>query len=215
MKPELHPVELLVDLVITEEMDPWDIDIAEIANKFLEEVRQMVRINLRLSGRTLLTSSILLRLKSESLVPKEEDGDEEFFNESYADFEEREDVVSLPMPMRRRAERKTTLFELVEALQRALREELIRKNFPRETRSRRKLIIQVDEEDIKERIIKVYERIQKLAKLYEVIKFSELLSEKTRRGVVELILALLYLDSQRKINIWQKELFGEIFITLN
>ena len=69
---ELHPVEMLVDLVISDEMDPWQIDIAEIASRFLEKVREMVDLNLRLSGKTLLASSVLLRMKSESLLPREE-----------------------------------------------------------------------------------------------------------------------------------------------
>ena len=44
---EIHPVEMLVDLVISDEMDPWQIDIAEIASRFLEKVREMVDLNLQ------------------------------------------------------------------------------------------------------------------------------------------------------------------------
>jgi segregation and condensation protein A len=62
---------MLVDLVISDEIDPWEIDIADIANRFLEKIREMSKINLRLSGKTLLTASILLRMKSESLIPQE------------------------------------------------------------------------------------------------------------------------------------------------
>lgn len=216
MQAEMHPVDLLVDLVISDELDPWDIDIVDIANRFLEEVRQMAKINLRLSGKTLLAASILLRMKSENIMPEEEEEEEEIIwpDAFYAEVEEiKEEILPISAPVRRRAERKTTLFELIEALQRALSEEMIRKNFPRNGKQRTKLVIQVDEEDIKEKIAKVYAKIKKLADIAEVVKFSELISN--REEIVEVFLALLYLDSQMKITIWQKELFGEIFITLN
>lgn len=211
----MHPIEMLVDLVISEEMDPWQIDIAEIANRFLQKVREMATINLRLSGKTLLTAAILLKMKSESLVPREEPQStiDDFFIGSYADYEETSEAM-LQLPMRRQVERKVTLFELVEALQRAIGEEMLRKNFPKQDRTQPKLVIQIDEESIKERIANVLERIQNLAKVHEVIKFSEILTEKTRRGIVEVLLCLLYLDSQRRITLWQKELFGEIFVTV-
>jgi segregation and condensation protein A len=215
LEAEVHPVDMLVDLVISEELDPWDIDIGDIAKRFLERVKRMHRINLRLSGKTLLASSILLRMKSESIVPREdeEEEEEESWDEGHDELEERAEVPPISTPVRRRAGRKTTLFELIEALQRALSEEIIRKNFPREGRPRPKLVIQVDEEGIKEKMAKVFEKVQKLTDIAEVIKFSDLIAE--RREIVEVLLALLYLDSQRKITIWQKELFGEIFITIN
>ncbi len=215
--PDMQPIEMLIDLVISDELDPWDIDICDIANKFLLKVREMASINLRLSGKTLLTSSILLRMKSECLIPKEEreEPEDPMFD---PDMEEPEDIATffpLQSPVRRRAERKTTLFELIEALQRALGEEMIRKNFPRKTREKPKLKIKVDEEDIKEKVLKIYDRLLDLAKIHEVIKFSDLVDKKmTRTGVVELLLSLLYLDSQNKIRIWQEELFKEIFITI-
>jgi segregation and condensation protein A len=212
---------MLIDLVISEERDPWDIDIAEIANNFLARVREMAALNLRLSGKTLLAASILLRMKSETLMEEEEDEVWDGFIEDdifqVADAmdggETKRELPTLTVPPRRRDERKTTLFELIEALQRALSEEMIRKNFPRETR-RRKMVIKVEEEGIKERIAKVYERIKELARLNEVVRFSELIQGKSRSGIVEVMLPVLYLASNGRIVIWQKELFGEIFITL-
>ena len=72
----------------------------------------------------------------------------------------------------------------------------------------------MDEESIKERIAKLYERLRQLAELRGVIKFSDLMPERSRPAIVELLLSLLYLDTQGKVTIWQEELFGEIFITL-
>lgn len=221
MQPELDPIDMLVDLVLRDEMDPWDIDIVSLANRFLEEVRRMVKINLRLSGKTLLTSSLLLRMKSENPMSEENghnghNGHEDYGwdDGAYYGDDAGHNIPSLPVPLRRRAERKVTLFELVEALQRALSEEMIRKNFPPNPRIKPKLIIKVDEETVREKILSLYDRLQELAKDMEVIRFNELLIEQTRRHIIEVLLYLLYLDSQGKLIIWQKELFGEIFITL-
>src|SRR3972149_3404343 len=82
------------------------------------------------------------------------------------------------------------------ALQRALSEEVLRKNFPREGKPQKTLVIQVDEESIKERIAKLYERLTQLAELKGVIKFSDLMPERSRPAIVELLLSLLYLDTQ-------------------
>ncbi len=218
---ELHPVELLIDLVISEEMDPWDIDIVDIANNFQAKVREMAALNLRLSGKTLLAASILLRMKSDTLMFEEEDEEvwDDFIDAglfqtaSLEGSENNKEIPILTVPPRRRAERKTTVFELIEALQRALSEEMIRKNFPRETR-RRKMVVKMDEEGIKDRISKIYERIKELAAVSEVVKFSDLLNGKGKSGIVEVVVPILYLASDGRIDIWQKELFGEIFITL-
>jgi segregation and condensation protein A len=214
---EIHPVDMLVDLVISEEMDPWSIDIAEIAQRFLEKVRRMQRLNLRLSGRAILAAAILLRMKSEALLPREEPEEEEYFeqDEEEANLERSlDDIPAIPVPMRRREVRRTTLFELVEALQRALGEEMLRRNFPR-TREKPKLVIQVDEEGIKEKIAKVYERVKRLCSISQVVRFFDIVENTgDRLAVVETLLCLLYLDSQRKVNVWQEELFGEIFVSL-
>jgi len=210
---DLQPIEMLVNLVISERMNPWDIDIARLTNRFLEEIRKMREINLRISGKTLLAASFLLRLKSESILEKEEPEDgQEYFYENEVDYRELNEIKPITPPVRRRNERKTTLFELIAALQQALSEEMIRKNFPSK-KNERKLVIKIDEEDIKEKISNIYSMLINLWKFKEEITFSELIKGKPRAKIVEILFTLLFLHMQKKIYIYQKELFGEIFIT--
>jgi len=206
---------MLIDLVISEELDPWEVDIEEITNKFLERVKEVQRINLRRSGKTVLASSILLRMKSEAIFPRQfeigMEGDEEW----NGGLEEGEAVIpELRMPTMRHAEQKTTLYELIDALQIALGEEAIRRSLPKKTRTRGTLKLKLEEEGIEERIEKVYRRLEELSVLSEIIKFSDLVSSTNPDQIVENLVSVLYLDSQRRIELWQEEVFDEIFISL-
>lgn len=64
---ELDGIEILVSLAKTGKVDPWNIDIVDITDKYLTQLFQMKAQNLRLTGRTLLFAAILLRLKSNIL----------------------------------------------------------------------------------------------------------------------------------------------------
>ncbi len=216
---DVHPVDMLVDLVIEDRIDPWEVDVGEIATRFLERVRSMQRLNLRLSGRTLLAASLLLRMKSERILEREDEEEEEEPQEEeepegvVEGLREEQEPPALPVPARRRVRRRTTIFELVEALQRALSEEVLRRNFPRGRRDR-SLVIQVDEEDIREKIEKVYSTLTEVCASMGTVSFSYLVQGRERREMVETLLCLLYLSAQGRILMWQEEIFGEIFISL-
>ena len=56
MIPEIGPIDVLMDLVLSREIDPWDIDIIDLTNKFLERIRKLKNLDLRISGKTILTA---------------------------------------------------------------------------------------------------------------------------------------------------------------
>src|SRR3989344_2466565 len=63
--------EIIYDLINTEQLNPWDIDISLLAEKFLERVRQLEEANFFVSSKVLLAASLLLRIKSEILLNHE------------------------------------------------------------------------------------------------------------------------------------------------
>ena len=71
---EVEPVELLVQLAEDGEIDPWDIDVVRVTDKFLEAIDE---VDLRTSGRALFYASVLLRMKSDELFAVDEPDDEE------------------------------------------------------------------------------------------------------------------------------------------
>ena len=130
---EVEPVELLVQLAKDGEIDPWDIDIVAVTDKFLEVLDEA---DLRTSGRALFYASVLLRMKSDELFAPDEPEEEELppWEAPFADEGPVEDhepgfdpIESLEAEMDRRLERKSargkpeTLDELVRELRDAER----------------------------------------------------------------------------------------------
>lgn len=64
---ELDGIEILVSMAKTGKVNPWNIDIVDVTDKYLSQMFQMKAQNLRLTGRTLLFAAILLKLKSNIL----------------------------------------------------------------------------------------------------------------------------------------------------
>ena len=64
---EVDGIEILVNLAKQGKIDPWNVDIVEVTDKYLMHLFQSKAQNLRLTGRTLLFAAILLKLKSNVL----------------------------------------------------------------------------------------------------------------------------------------------------
>src|SRR5271165_6918268 len=60
--------EIIYDLINTEQLDPWDVDICLLTNKYLERVRLLEEADFMISSKVLLAAAILLRIKSEILL---------------------------------------------------------------------------------------------------------------------------------------------------
>ncbi|MFQ6051696.1 MAG: segregation/condensation protein A [Candidatus Hydrothermarchaeota archaeon] len=222
MEVELQPIDILLDLVIKEELNPWDIDIIEITDKYVERINQMKELDLSIPGRVLLSTSILLRIKSDILVLEQSrDEEEEYEEQIFHDFDESEytyekkskrEDINIPsfLPITREHKRRVTLFELVDALELALNEVEIKKQHPKKKR-KTEVKIELDERLVREQITDVYERITSLTN-NGPIKFKDLLLNNDREEIVSLLLIILYLSQKEKIYIWQDTLFGDIFI---
>jgi len=68
LKELKDPVKLLVEMARRGEIDPWNIDVVEVADRFLEELERAKKLDLRISGRVLLYAAILVRMKAEILA---------------------------------------------------------------------------------------------------------------------------------------------------
>jgi len=216
---------MLYEAVRTDEMDPWDIDVSMLAQRFLETLKKLKGMDMRVPGKVLLAAAILLKLKSKRLVDvdlveldrliagTERVSEEEFYEE----LEEHprveiEDYRLIPrIPQMRK--RKVSIYDLVDALKKAL--EVKRR---RVEHSIPNMEIEIPEKkaDVSRVIKDLYGKILNFFVLNKNkrLTFSQLIPSNSREDRVFTFIPLLHLTNQRKIDLNQQEHFGEIEIFL-
>ena len=70
----VEPVEVLVQLAEEGEIDPWDVDLVDATDAFLD---RLAETDLRTSGRALFYAAVLLRMKSDALLEPDDEPDPE------------------------------------------------------------------------------------------------------------------------------------------
>ena len=131
---EVDGIEILVNMAKSGKIDPWNVDIVEVTDKYLMHLFQSKAQNLRLTGRTLLFAAILLKLKSNVLEgidvldfePQHED-EFNYDDEMPLDYEEEyiptNNVISIDEVLQRRTSvrlnhnRVVTLRDLIRQLE--------------------------------------------------------------------------------------------------
>jgi segregation and condensation protein A len=223
-KDEITWQSLLLDLIKSEQMDPWNIDITMLTKKYLETIKEMKEANFFISGKILLACALLLKIKSNKLVNEEiSHFDSQLFRqeETYEELEELFDqapspesekprlTIKTPMPRKR----KVTLNDLMKALNKALEVEK-RRNIRRELLNTVNVKMPEKKIDITELINNVYAKIVDFFKTSktERLTFTKLVSSDKKEDKVYTFIPLLHLDNQEKVNISQDETFGEINI---
>jgi len=211
-----EPVEILVKLVKDGEIDPWNIDIVDITDRFLQRIEEMELMDLRISGRTLHYAAILLRMKSNILV--EEPPDEDDSPVEDLGFFDIEDYPVPRPPLRRHSRRSVTLDELIQELekaevveQRRIIRKKVRDTIALDKPTTDQVLGIAHEEDIKGRIELLRKEINSLLKEKTYITLSELLRG-DRSNKLMTYISLLFIANMKEIWIEQEELFGELYI---
>jgi len=222
------PLDLLLHLIRREEMNIYDIPIAKITEKYLEEIRDLAAVDIDRASEFLVMAATLLGIKSRMLLPKppkllvaEENEETEndpraelirqlvaysHFKEVAGGLKEREDEMSRIYTRGLFAEEPEgpaplqglTLKDLVKAFEDVLKDEWNWREVPRE------------EIPLREKIREISFR---LARQPDGIRFQDLF---TRGGgrleIVVTFLALLELMRRRQAIAVQSGIFGEILI---
>jgi segregation and condensation protein A len=214
---------IIYDLINTEQLDPWDIDISLLSNKYLEKVRELEEANLFVSSKVLFAASLLLRIKTEILLNEDLPGlDDILFGreEKKKYIQERmeldEDVPMLiqrtPLPRHR----KVTLQQLMSALGKAVRTEnrRIQKVITaRQQEIETAIAIPKATINIGDSIKSVYRRLKEaFSKKEERVAFSEFVEKHNGGKKVEAFVPLLHLDNSHKVVLEQEGHLDEIYI---
>jgi segregation and condensation protein A len=235
---ELDGIEILVSMAKQGKIDPWNIDIVDITDKYLLHLAESKSNNLRLTGRTLLFAAILLKIKSNILEGIDPLGIEEGQDESFLDYDDdfgddyeeeinTNNVISLDEVLQRRTSirlnrnRVVTLKDLIKQLQ--FYEELDRKQSLKNTleRAKRRVksyakltsddIINLAHDEYIERSIKVlHENLIRIFEQEERIELNTL----TLLGLdkISAYIALLFLSAETDIELVQEEFYSDLYV---
>ncbi len=238
---QVDGIEILVGMAKSGKIDPWNVDIVDVTDKYLAHLFQMKAQNLRLTGRTLLFAAILLRLKSNVLEGVDinqiqgieddfiEIGVDEDYGDSWSEEEiNTNNVISLDEVLQRRTSirlnrsRMVNLKDLIKQLQ--FYEELDRKQSLKNAHERAKrrvrsyarltpddIVNLAHDEYIEKSVDVLHENLKKIFETEEKVELATL----TLLGLdkISAYIALLFLTAEpdSEIDIYQEEFYGEVY----
>ncbi len=217
---------LLYNLVRNENMNPWDVDVSKLTQKYIATVKEMKEHDFRVSGKVLLAAAILLKIQSNRLLGDDlsdldrlfagPDMSEEGFYEDLERLGVAGNMAGAAPPLMPRTPqprtRKVSIYDLVGALQQALE--------VKKRRLWRNPPVHVNPPEKKIDISLLMDKLYKHITLYfenknpEKLTFTKLLPSESKQDKIHTFVPLLHLTNQRYIDIHQQEHFGEIEIML-
>ena len=212
---------------LTVDMDPWNIDIVELAHRYRDYVDALRELQFEISGRMVLTCSVLLRMQSDDLLaaarPTDRDGLidelEEVIEEEAAQWEAPEEPDEFSLPLFRSPRRQVTIFDLGRALAAAMKV-----SFRRGKRHATRVEEEEEDnlfddfmlggEDFGQRLHSLFTKIKNLLTGHRVISFFRLLERGDKDERISYFFEVLHLMAQGEITCQQKEFLGDITITM-
>lgn len=235
---EMDGIEILVSMAKTGKVNPWNIDIVDITDKYLAQLFQMKSQNLRLTGRTLLFAAVLLKLKSNVLEnieliefeqgPELEDDfdiTDDFIEDDYA--YNQNNVISIDEVLQRRTSvrlnrnRVVTLKDLIRQLEfyEMIDKKQSLKNAHERAKRRVRSYANLSADDIVNLAHDEYieDGVQKLRENLEQIFRKETrveLTELTLLGMdkISAYIALLFLSAESDYELVQDEFYSDLYV---
>ena len=221
------------ELVIDEQLDPWDIDLVSFSRLYLKKIKKEEVIDLITAGRIILMAWKVLRLQSDYIVATQEQKESEpepiwddipnWYMEDDEYFYTRAVIEQGPpieKKIRRQGERKVTLIELINAFE-GVRDDMTQRGNLKKQRAkeRERFAAQAErdigdnahQEDIEEEIHLVLGKLSKLNG--QAIPLDELCNQGNKQEMVMTLSSLLFLAREHHISIWQKNFpYGTIYV---
>ncbi len=203
------PYLILFDLLRLHRVKPWDVDIAELLNSFMAQMKENGFVDFSASGTALLSSSVVHRMKSEIILKMEEPP------KPPVPRPNDEVPPALPFPLRFEYT-STSVVEILRTLQEALANEkavLAKKPFILSPPS---VFEQFDQflANIEENIENYYGTLIKLSIRGVPLSFKELVKDQTFIEAVRVFIMLLFLANEKKIILTQDEDGSDLYVRL-
>ncbi|MCO6466239.1 MAG: segregation/condensation protein A [Bradyrhizobiaceae bacterium] len=225
------PLDLLLFFIKRDELDIYDIPVASITQEFLEYVRIMEMLDLELAGEFVVMASMLVQIKAQMLLPRDERADAD--GNVVEELDPRTELVRRLLEYKRFKEASEQLSTQADEQ----RYVLYRQIFEAETihaaesgtyrnatlfdllKALKRAIERAPEESSPHLVTRYpvtveekTEEIFHLLKSRPSIRFFELISGNSKEHIVVTFLALLELAKNHHIRIQQDELFDDIVI---
>lgn len=218
-REEISWKQMLFDIVKSEGMNPWDLNITLLVEKFLERLALFREINLKVSGKVVLAAALLLKVKSSRLLEEDLDEfdrllagaqEEQFYDTLEQELTQGEQVPAheqydlypaTPQPRKR----KVSVYDLVRALEKALevrKRRVLRREPPSMQMPERKF-------DLTAAVHALLDRIISGARAGKMT-LASLRPSASRHDTVYTFIPLLHLANSQRIDLLQQEHFGEI-----
>jgi len=197
------PYILLTDVLQLDKVEPWNVDVGKLVVGFLNEMKRLGDIDFRISGNALYSASVIFMRKTRDLVqlgilpPEKDDSEEEL-------------EIPLIRPPFRLTNRRVTIEELLIAMDHVLSKGARKRSIPTKRHYRTKVDpltfkMNVDQANIEETLAEVYADLQRLLKVGESSKFTDILMNNTRKEIVRVFFSILFLYGRKFIDIWMDE----------
>jgi len=221
------PLDLLLDLIRKQQINIYDIPIARITSQYLEFMNKAMELDIELSSDFVYMSATLIHIKSRMLLPKdpelekiapEEDPRKELVDrlieherfKNAAEMLQQKRVVEEAIWSNPRIEEflaedegpalAVTIFDLVKTFQTVLERAKSRPSF------------QIDREDVSvpDMIRYLHHQIERVRKQGAISATALFESQRSRRAMICLFLAILELVKRQAVELTQGEAFGDI-----
>jgi len=232
-------IEIILDLVKEGKIDPWNIDIVDLYDKYMERIVELKQDNLNSVGKAILFSATLLRIKSDifkGITINDFDPEplDYFENDDYIDDAEQmqiptNNVVSFDEVLQRRTsvrlnrKRTVTLKDLIRHIQ--FYEDLEKKYAIKNALDRKERRVRnyanlkpsqikelAHEEYVEEVVEKMRQNLNQLLKKEKRIEIRELCLLGFDRSSA--FIALLFLEREGMYETYQEVPYGELFVQL-
>ena len=234
-------IALLVSMAKSGKIDPWNIDIVDVTNKYLIQMAEQSPENLVKTGRTLWLASVLIKMKSnvlvglgsmdyDSIMAENQFEDYEDFEPEYSQPVKKSNVVSINEALKRRLStrlnrnRTVTLQDLIKQLK--FYEELDRKQALKNSLERAKkrarsyenfsaedIVNLAHDEYIEQTVNKLKIKLEEIFVKREKVELNSLVE--LGMDKISAYIALLFLSAESDIDLVQKEFYGDLYIQKN
>jgi len=211
------------ELVIEHGLNPWSLDILEFTKLYLEKVKNEEFIDFITAGNLIFMAWQILEKKTKSVLVKYEEKEpvqeiEPYtYDNDYGDYDLTDYLIrenTLQEPVRREEKRPVTIIELINALQKSMNDQNLRKETQEKNKKLNETLSKtwnekLHRERVEEEIKTIWNRILSVDKDYMELKE---LYDGTKQDFIKTFIPLLYLYKEEKVSMVQSKPYDTISV---